>query len=209
MERWTTRFLKTTRGKVVELLRRDSATVSDLASDLELTDNAVRSHLTSLERDGLIVQSGKRSGVRKPETLYSLSDEAEELFPKAYHLLVNTLVDVLDESHSSDEIRQILTKVGSRLVSARASQMATEDLDTRVREAMNMLAEIGGLAELKKTPNGYQICGFSCPLASAVKHDPKICLIAETMVAVITGENVVEKCDRSGKPKCNFEIITA
>ena len=63
---WRRRLLASTRGKILALLRADSHTVNELAEALELTDNAVRSHLTSLERDGLIQQLGMRPGFRKP-----------------------------------------------------------------------------------------------------------------------------------------------
>ncbi len=50
---WRRRLLASTRGKILALLRADSHTVNELAEALELIDNTVRSHLTSLERDGL------------------------------------------------------------------------------------------------------------------------------------------------------------
>ena len=48
------RFLESTRGRIVTLLRGSPRTVKELATGLELTDNAVRAHLTTLERDGLV-----------------------------------------------------------------------------------------------------------------------------------------------------------
>ena len=55
---WNKRFLASTRGRIIALLRPSSRTVNELAEALELTDNAVRAHLTALERDGLVRQSG-------------------------------------------------------------------------------------------------------------------------------------------------------
>jgi predicted ArsR family transcriptional regulator len=56
------RFLETTRGRVLAHLRRGPATVEELAQALGLTDNAIRPHLTALERDGLVRQTGVRRG---------------------------------------------------------------------------------------------------------------------------------------------------
>jgi predicted ArsR family transcriptional regulator len=53
-QRWRVRFLDSTRGQILALLRVESCTVNELAAALKLTDNAVRAHLISLERDGLI-----------------------------------------------------------------------------------------------------------------------------------------------------------
>ena len=85
--------MSTTRGQVVLLLRRARSTVDELALALGLTDNAVRSHLTSLERDGLVAQSGVRKSERKPANVYELTGEAELLFPKAYGRVLDDLLD--------------------------------------------------------------------------------------------------------------------
>ena len=76
---WRERLFKSTRGKILELLRTRERTVNELADALRLTDNAVRAHLASLERDRLVVLSGMKPGIRKPHTTYSLGPEAEHL----------------------------------------------------------------------------------------------------------------------------------
>ena len=48
------RFFASTRGRVTTLLRQGDRTVEELAQALGLTDNAVRAHLVTLERDGLV-----------------------------------------------------------------------------------------------------------------------------------------------------------
>lgn len=52
------RFFASTRGRIVTLLRHSSHTVEELAEALDLTDNAVRAHLATLERDGVVQQRG-------------------------------------------------------------------------------------------------------------------------------------------------------
>src|SRR5215218_809431 len=91
------RFFDSTRGRIVALLRGTTKTVNELAEELELTDNAVRAHLLSLERDCLVMQSGLQRGVRKPHFAYELTPEAEKIFPKAYDAIVNSLIAVLKE----------------------------------------------------------------------------------------------------------------
>src|SRR5436853_3932762 len=92
-----TRFFASTRGKMVTLLRRASRTVEELAQALDLTDNAVRAQLAALERDGLAHQSGWRRSSSKPASVYTLTPEAEELFPKAYGPVLHQLLEELNE----------------------------------------------------------------------------------------------------------------
>ena len=57
------------RGEVVSLLQKGIRTVSDLALQLRLTDNAVRSHLVALEREDLVTRKGSQPGTRRPPPL--------------------------------------------------------------------------------------------------------------------------------------------
>src|SRR5207247_1976747 len=54
---------RSTRMEVLELLRRKGrCSAETIANDLGVTPNAVRQHLTNLERDGLVVSQPERSG---------------------------------------------------------------------------------------------------------------------------------------------------
>ena len=95
---WDRRFFRSTRGRIVTLLRRSGRTVEGLARELGLTDSGVRAHLATLERDGVVRQRGfvrRGSGGGKPAYVYELTPEAEELFPKAYEPVLRQLLDVL------------------------------------------------------------------------------------------------------------------
>src|ERR671920_2177582 len=115
------RFFDSTRGRVIGLLRGKSGTVNELAEKLELTDNAVRAHLLSLERDGLVRQSGVQRGARKPHFAYELTAEAERLFPKAYDALLNQLITALKGRLPPDAIEDVLREVGRSLAARHAS----------------------------------------------------------------------------------------
>src|SRR5687767_8545621 len=112
---WGDRFLTSTRGRIVTLLRRGPRTVNDLAADLELTDNAVRAHLATLERDGLVRQSGTRPGFRKPNLTYELTPDAGQLFPKPYGVVLQHLLGVLGERMGEADVEAALRDVGRRI----------------------------------------------------------------------------------------------
>jgi predicted ArsR family transcriptional regulator len=199
------RFFDSTRGRVVILLRDGDSTVEELAERLELTDNAVRAHLTTLERDGLVQQSGVRRGARKPHFTYSLTSEAEKLFPKAYDALLNQLIAVLKGRLDEQELVGVLREVG-RGIAASASSGRQDDLESRVQTALAVLAAIGGAAEVEQLEDKFIIHSSGCPLAAAVTVHPEVCQLAETLVSEIVKAPVRECCDRVGSPRCRFEI---
>ena len=199
------RFFESTRGQIVTILRSSPCTVEDLAGKLELTDNAVRAHLATLERDGLVRQSGIRRGARKPHFTYALTSEAEGLFPKAYDVLLNQLIAVLKTRLTPAETEDMLKEVG-RAIAASTPDGRDATLQSRVQKALKVLEAIGGSAEMEQHDDKIVIRGNGCPLAAAVSVHPEVCRLAETLVGEIVQAPVVEKCDREKSPHCRFEI---
>ncbi|HEV8590048.1 MAG TPA: ArsR family transcriptional regulator [Pyrinomonadaceae bacterium] len=201
------RFFGSTRGRIVTLVRGTTKTVSQLAEELGLTDNAVRAHLLSLERDGLIKQSGVQRGTRKPHFSYELTDEAEHLFPKAYDMLLNQLIAVLKTRLTPRALRAVLQEVGRSLAGNQTSHTESGDLETRSEKALIALEAIGGAARIEKDGERLFIKSGSCPLAAAVVEHPEVCQLAESLLSEIIGGTVRERCEREGGPRCAFEIM--
>jgi predicted ArsR family transcriptional regulator len=200
------RFFNSTRGHIVTMLRGTACTVEELARSLDLTDNAVRAHLATLERDGMVKQKGVRRGFRKPHYTYTLSHEAEALFPKAYDVLLNQLLFVLKARMPRKKMEEILREVGRSLATLQAPGGKREGIESRVKRAVQALAQIGGKATAEREGDEWFIRSEACPLAAAVSEHPEVCRLAEALVAQIIGTDVREQCDREGQPKCRFAI---
>ncbi len=202
---WDRRFFESTRGRIVTLLRRSGRTVEELARELGLTDNGVRSHLVILERDGIVRQRGsvRRSG-GKPAYLYELTPEAEDLFSKAYEPVLRRLLDVMVERLGPEETDALLRAVGRRMADERT--VPVDDVRARLEVAVAVLNELGGLAELEEREGSFFIRGYDCPLAAAVPGHPEVCRLAEALLAELVGVPVHEQCERSENPRCCFEV---
>jgi predicted ArsR family transcriptional regulator len=194
---------------LVTLLRRTGFTVDELARELDLTNNGVRAHLATLERDGIVRQSGvvrREIGGGKPAYLYELTPEAEDLFPKAYEPVLHRLLDVLAEQFEPDESEALLRSVG-RLM-AKGETVPTHGPRERLEAAVEVLNELGGLAELEERDGGFVIRGYSCPLAGVTPDHPEVCRMVETLITELAGVPVYEHCDRGERPRCCLEVAT-
>ena len=199
------RFLESTRGKIVMLLRRTNKTVNDLASELDLTDNAVRAHLLSLERDGLVVQRGTVKGHRKPHFIYGLSDKALDLFPRPYGTLFNRLVSTLKKSLRRATLLERLRDVG-RSIGDEVSSGLPKKRTVRLEHALSAIESLGGSAVISHENGTTMIRSEGCPFSEVVKEHPEACSVTESMLETIIGTEVVESCDRSASPKCRFIV---
>ncbi len=199
------RFFDSTRGRVVTMLRGGERTVEELAGELELTDNAVRAHLSTLERDGLVRQRGVRRGFRKPHLTYALTREAEHLFPKAYDVLLNQLIAVLKARLGREALEDALREVGRALAGTQVR--GAPGSERRIRQAVDALSSLGGTARAGKDGGVTVIQSEGgCPLSAAVGEHPEVCILAEALVEQIVGAHVRERCERGEHTRCRFEV---
>ncbi|HKN65586.1 MAG TPA: helix-turn-helix domain-containing protein [Gemmatimonadaceae bacterium] len=198
-----------TRGQVIALLRRGPMTVDELASAIGVTDNAVRLHLTALERDGIVRNEGVRreGSVGKPATLYAITPEGQVALSKAYEPVLSTLLVSLAGRLQGRELTELLRDVGRQLGSSATSNKET--LEQRVEAAAALLESLGAEIEVEPAPGatgGYLVRGFACPLSRSVAQCPPLCAAVEEMVAGVTRGKVQERCDRTGLPRCSFLV---
>jgi predicted ArsR family transcriptional regulator len=198
--------VKGTRGRVLALLREGTWTVDDLADRLGLTDNAVRFHLDALERAGTVQkgESRRSGGVGQPAVLYRLTSGGEEAFSRAYAPVLIAFLEELRERMTSTQLLAFLKKIGKRLAPTRPATPAS--LAGRVNSAAELLNTLGGVATVEKKGTSYHIVGRACPLSRAVEADHCVCAAVTSLVAEVVGATVTERCDRSGHPRCCFEI---
>jgi predicted ArsR family transcriptional regulator len=203
------KFFESTRGQIVTLLRRASLTVDELAQEVSLTNNGVRAHLATLERDEIVRQSGgtrRESGGGKPAYRYELTPKAEDLFPKAYEPTLRRLLDVLAERVGQEESEALLRAVGRSL--AEGKTVRAGSLRARLEAAVGVFNDLGGLAELEERNGAFVIRGYSCPLAAVTPDHPEVCRMAETLISELAVTPVHEHCDRGVRPRCCFELKT-
>ena len=96
------------RQEILKLLRqRGGMTVEDLSQNIGITSVAVRQHLDVLEASGLVQTTTERRPIGRPRRVYSLTDLADDLFPKSYHILANVLLQQLQEIAGPSQVTAV------------------------------------------------------------------------------------------------------
>lgn len=199
MERWLAHLAGETQTKLLALLRRGPHTIDSLARALNLTDNAVRSHIAVLSGHGIVADVGaQRDTGGKPARLYALSAQGAEIFPKAYAPVLKGLIAEIARRHGS--------KRASDLVRAIGTDLAAGAKATGVNAAADFLRSLGGDVDVERTADGWRLQGYACPLSAVTRDHPEACELARTLVEEIAGAPVTECCQRGPLPRCGFSI---
>lgn len=179
--------MQETRQRILEIIKmRGQATVNELTRELGLTAVTIRHHLDVLYRDGLIgpPQILRKAGPGRPQHVYRLAGETEELFPKKYDRLTDALLEELEARMSPEELDAVVNGVAERM----ARQVSAEgDLGTRLGALMEFLNGLGYLATAQEEEGGYRIVVANCPYERVARRHGLPCKVDIRLIALVTG----------------------
>lgn len=203
------RFFATTRGKIVTSLRkRRAASAVDLAAEFGVTPNAIRQHLSALERDGLVEERPVKRGPTKPTFEFSLTAKAETLFPHRYDKMLDQVLSVIRERGGQSAVDEVFTKIGQKSAQRLNDRLgAGDDPAARVAGLTAALRESGVDAEFEQRGETFIIREHNCPYANTVTSHPEVCSVIHTVLdEVIGGEHTQVESLATGGKECRFEL---
>ena len=203
----TTSIALTTRTDILDLLRRDALTVSQLCERLGITRNAVNVQLRLLEVHGLVRPSASRprGAVGKPAVLYEAAPGSEDLSSKAYQVFLPGLLAVLKDRLDPAMLGEVLDELGRQL--ARAAGLGSPaDFDSGLAAAMSAADALGASTEAVAQDGGLLVRNYSCPLGSAVRQEACVCRAMASFFSEATGREVSERCERGERLVCQYFV---
>ncbi len=205
------RFFKTTRGRIVaELRRRGSASAADLAQAFGLSPNAVRQQLVLLERDGLVAERPVRRGPTKPTLEFSLTADADALFPQRYDRLLSSVLREVRREYGDSAVARIFDSISQRAVARAKRTITAKRPEERVAQLTELLQRDGVVAEYSLIDGGYALTEHNCPFSSVVKEHPEMCHVVHHMIdETIGGQMEQTESLATGGRECRFEITRA
>jgi predicted ArsR family transcriptional regulator len=202
------RFFQTTRGKIVaELRQRGSASAADLATLFGLSPNAVRQQLVVLERDGLVAERSARRGPTKPTLEFSLTPEADKLFPQHYDKLLGAVLREVKDAFGKAGVDTIFGAIAKRAVAKTKERVTADDTEGRIAQLTEVLREDGVVADYSLIEGGFMLEEHNCPYSGVVKEHPEVCSVIHQMIdETIGGEHRQIESLATGGKSCKFEL---
>ena len=153
------------------LLGRGAASVAELAQELQLTPQAVRRSLGSLEDAGFVqahdrVPFGpgpqKRRG--RPSASFTLTTEGRNALNQSYDDLALESLKFIEQHYGRDAVRAFAAERAQRIITGKSIPELVQALNHEGYEATFEHAGISG-----------QLCQHHCPVVDAAKAFPELC----------------------------------
>jgi predicted ArsR family transcriptional regulator len=197
-----------TRMEVLELLRRKGhASAETIAADLHVTPNAVRQHLTNLERDGFVVSIPEKSRRGRPSLLFSLTERADSVFPKRYGQLATMVLQEVQAMGGPDALDEVFERMAARHAGAIAHNLEGLEFDEKLRRVVAWIGRAGTLAEQSETSEGVKVTIHNCPFRNTALKYPQVCTITPQLISKLLG-TAVSQADSIHRhdPYCSFVV---
>src|SRR5437899_6140097 len=199
---------RSTRMEVLELIRRKGrASAEAIASDLGVTPNAIRQHLTNLERDGFVVSHPERRARGRPSLLFSLTERADSVFPKRYGQLATMVLQEVQELGGPEALDEVFARVAARHANAIEKDLVGLDFDERLRRVVAWIGRAGTLVEQTDSAEEAKVTIHNCPFRNTALKFPQVCTITPQLISRLTGA-AISQADSIHRrdPYCSFVV---
>jgi len=195
--------LEGTRGRILEELAVAPRTARDLARTLGIQESAARGHLGRLEERGLVAPSFRREGVGRPRKRYVLTSSAQELFPKKYDLILDTVVDALLAREGEGYVSALFADAAERMAHEVAKEVPRSGSpEARAESVVRSLNRLGFRSSTDHAPDGsIRITRSNCVFRhSAMTHPFLLCEVFDKhLTEALLGQAGVDLIDSIGR----------
>jgi predicted ArsR family transcriptional regulator len=184
---------------------------AQLAKRLGLTTMAVRQHLYALQREGLVRHEERRVPIGRPTKFWSLTREADRLFPEAYAELSVALIDSVKDAFGEEGLERVLTSRCARQRTDYGKRIRPEDsLQKKLQELAKVRTEEGYMADIRREEDGsYLLVENHCPICAAANACQGFCSTELELFRSVLGPGVaVERAEHiiRGDQRCVYRV---
>jgi predicted ArsR family transcriptional regulator len=193
-----------TQRRLLEALLHEpeGLSVAALTEVLGITPNAVRQHLTALEEDGLVAYRLAPIGRGRPQHLYHLSQRGQEVFPRRYRELAETLLLELGAQLGEGALEAAMLKMGCRTGQGAAGQALSAAATAREMTQLGYQAKAGA-----GEGGEEEIIARNCVFHRLAEKYPAVCQFDIGFLEAATGRQVEHReCMLRGGQCCRFGL---
>lgn len=206
----TTGFPSTKQNILQYLLHKGQATAQHLATDLEISTQAIRRHLNELEAEGLIDYQSVSQKMGRPQHLYHLSDLGRDrLSPQKYSEFAVDFLDTLAETVGKEQVSKVLEKQWQRKAAEYRDRIGKGSLQQRINQLVQLRQDEGYMAELHQVnPKHFVLVEHNCAISEVAESYPSICGHELEMFSAILPDCVVTRTHwiNDGEHQCGYLI---
>jgi predicted ArsR family transcriptional regulator len=203
-------FVQPIRRRIAEILKsQGTATVAELAEQLNMAQVSVRHHLDILIGEDLVIPASLRrhAGAGRPSQVYALTPEATKLFPQRSTMLANGMLDEMKSVLTAHEVRALLLRLAEKTAGAGPRLDPDAPVDEQLSAISDYLTREGYDAHWELHDDEYELHACNCPYVGVADHHPELCMMDQAIMQHLMPDLIrLESRVLDGAPHCRYII---
>ena len=205
-------LLGPTQQRLLKLLNKNKKglTISDLTQLLEISRNAVKQHLTALEKNNLIRSGSLSKTAGRPVQSYVLTNEGKENFSRKYSWFAQILLENIRMEKGEIGLSKFLDKIGTEISDKYLPELNKLKVKARLNKAASILSELGYEAEIVSSKDKSEISKLeisNCVFQHLATSCPEICNFDLSLLSNLTGQKIEQQsCIARDGNVCSFGV---
>jgi predicted ArsR family transcriptional regulator len=190
--------------------RRGSASIAELAGELDVSYEAIRQQITQLHREGWLGKQIDRARARvgRPQARYRLTPAGDHLFPKHYDALTVELLDAVGDKFGREGVAAVLADLADARVREWAPRVEGLGLEARLRALRGIYLDGDPFVSVERDEAGLRLVERNCPYLNVASKRPVLCSLTVSVLTRLLGHRVVrEERFQEGDGCCAFRVL--
>jgi len=181
-------------------------TLDQLADLLEISRNAVKQHISVLEKISCIESRMLPSAGGRPSRAYTLTETGMAIFPKQYALFSTALLNAIGENLKASELEKLFMTIGRDLASSFKDRV--NNSDNKIAEVIKIMEELGYEARLSSKDMASEIIAKNCVFHDLAVKNPTVCELDRSLISALLDSRIEQQeCMVKGGNSCRFCVI--
>ncbi|MBM4208174.1 MAG: HTH domain-containing protein [Gammaproteobacteria bacterium] len=197
--------------QILKLLLENKAglSIDELARCLDISRAAVQQHFVVLERDGLIKKKQLNKTGGRPVSLYELTDNGINYFPKQYAWLTDIILSNLLADSDRENLIATMRKLGSTTAESLQKRLAGKVMEERINELSIIMNELGYQVktQVDTETDKPMLQAFNCVYHDLTRKRAEICDFDVAFMSALLDKPVKQaSCMAKGDCSCRFIV---
>jgi DeoR family transcriptional regulator, suf operon transcriptional repressor len=175
---------------LLALKKRQPLTAGDLAAQFDVTPNAMRRHLDTLEEAGVVVWERAVRGVGGPVHAFRLTAAGEALFPRAYADVLLDVLRAMAASEGRDGVSRFFRDKWAAMAADMAPTLHQLPLSERVQLVAELWTSLGYMteADVDEATGQPVLRKHNCAIRAVAEQYPEVCATEQAFINELLGE---------------------
>lgn len=192
------------------LQHKDGLSIEGLVAILGISRNAVRQHLTALERDGMVAKGAMLPSGGRPQQAFVLGNKGREIFQRQYSWFADMLISDLLSRQGTSAVDGKLADMGRAVGEKLSGKLKGRPRSVeRLQQLAEEMSGLGYHAHFQKPENDVnappEIIAYNCVFHEIATQHPSVCKFDIALIESATGSKIDHaSCMLRGGTCCRF-----